>query len=274
MVCGAGERSRTSGLLITNQLLYQLSYTSVPGFASHAARSFYLALEAGAHREVPLIRVMFSWPRLSVAVALSILFHVVLAFGLLPKQRSAERYSDTVPFLTARIVPQPDVASATRWSAPFDHKTSTAAGAKQPKAPARGRVAAPESNSPVRHPSYSVLAAYAELEEPLETEKLTELQRRVPRANTLAKPAEPLDSISPVYPAAALARGFKGQVLVEAFIGPSGFVYDAIVLDDGGKPDLGRAAVQAVRRTRFRPSEGTAGVNSSRVTLRIGFSYE
>ena len=28
-VCGAGERTRTPDLLITNQLLYQLSYTSV-----------------------------------------------------------------------------------------------------------------------------------------------------------------------------------------------------------------------------------------------------
>ena len=27
MVCGAGERSRTLDLLITNELLYQLSYT-------------------------------------------------------------------------------------------------------------------------------------------------------------------------------------------------------------------------------------------------------
>ena len=35
---GAGERSRTSDLLITNQLLYQLSYTSLRGLTRTGER--------------------------------------------------------------------------------------------------------------------------------------------------------------------------------------------------------------------------------------------
>lgn len=60
---------------------------------------------------------------------------------------------------------------------------------------------------------------------------------------------------APRYPMAALRRGESGKVLVRADIGPDGIPTSVSVAQGSGLRALDRAAVEAVRRWRFRPGE-------------------
>jgi TonB family protein len=62
----------------------------------------------------------------------------------------------------------------------------------------------------------------------------------------------------PIYPPEALRAGLEGTVLIKARIGPDGIV-EELKLIDGGIAIFNPAAIDAVRRARFRPfSEGEA----------------
>jgi protein TonB len=126
-----------------------------------------------------------------------------------------------------------------------------------------------------RTASTIVMPAAGEVGEDLQAARLSARQRAVPRSESMAAPAEPLRPIAARYPREALARGLRGHVLVEAIIGTRGSAVEVIVIDDQDRPELGLAAVQAVRRARFRPARDEAGAPMrSRVALRVEFSFE
>ena len=60
-------------------------------------------------------------------------------------------------------------------------------------------------------------------------------------------------SPEPEYPAGAIAAGVEGEVTIRAVVGPRGNVIDERVVS--GPPQLRDAALEAVRRWRYRPYE-------------------
>jgi protein TonB len=65
----------------------------------------------------------------------------------------------------------------------------------------------------------------------------------------------PAQSPPPDYPRRALRRGIEGTVLVRAEVGPDGVPVSVSIVQGSRSRDLDRAAVDAVRRWRFRPGQ-------------------
>ena len=82
---------------------------------------------------------------------------------------------------------------------------------------------------------------------------------------------EPVSAPSPHYPAQALRRGEQGTVMVSAEIGPDGVPSSVEVARSSGSRLLDRAAVDAVRRWRFRPAMADGRPTAGRVQVPISF---
>ena len=84
----------------------------------------------------------------------------------------------------------------------------------------------------------------------------------------------PLMPIRPVYPDIAQEAGIEGQVIVQCFIDKKGKVTETIVLKGIPNTGLNESAVDALRKTRFRPAkqrESTVGVW---ITIPINFTLQ
>jgi protein TonB len=254
MEIGAGGPTRTGDLLITNQLLYQLSYTSTTRFRR---ADYSIALVD------PALYDVFSSRRLALAFAASLALH--LALVLWPEQVP---HRETAAPLLARLAARPEPAPPPRPKAPTAPRKRAAAA----PAPAAASPGAPVR--PRRLPSTIALPAEGEASEQMEAEKLDERQRRVPRSVSLEAPAAPREPIAVRYPPEALAAGIAGHVLLEAIIGANGRAQEIIVLEDFERPQLARAAAEAVRRARFEPARQGGRAVRSRVALRVEFTFE
>ena len=67
--------------------------------------------------------------------------------------------------------------------------------------------------------------------------------------------AVPISSPSPRYPVRALQRRESGTVRVQVQVGVDGSPLEVSVLESSQSRDLDRAALEAVRRWRFRPAQ-------------------
>lgn len=65
----------------------------------------------------------------------------------------------------------------------------------------------------------------------------------------------PIETPAPRYPAQAARRGLGGTVRVRADVGVDGVPTDVAVVQGSGMRELDRAALDAVRRWRFRPGQ-------------------
>ncbi len=84
-------------------------------------------------------------------------------------------------------------------------------------------------------------------------------------ANLVSSPA-------PVYPAQASAAQVQGEVVVEAIVGRDGEVIDSRVVS--GPPLLREAALDAVRRWRYRPYEVDGAPAEIATTARLDFRLD
>ena len=75
----------------------------------------------------------------------------------------------------------------------------------------------------------------------------------------------------PVYPARALHAKVEGTVVIQACVVRDGSV-QAMLVVDGGIDMLNSAALQAVRKARFRPFDSTDGYDSVWVRIPMRFS--
>lgn len=91
---------------------------------------------------------------------------------------------------------------------------------------------------------------------------------------TSATRPEPLAGRSPAprYPPQALRRGERGTVVVRAEIGPDGVPTSTSIVSGSGSRLLDRAAVDAVKRWRFRPAEANGQPTVGTVTVPIEFN--
>lgn len=77
---------------------------------------------------------------------------------------------------------------------------------------------------------------------------------------------------APRYPTQALRRGERGTVTVRAEIGPDGVPTSVSVARGSGSRSLDRAAVDAVRRWRFRPAQANGQPTVGSVMIPVSFN--
>ena len=87
-------------------------------------------------------------------------------------------------------------------------------------------------------------------------------------------PPRPLFPIKPVYPDIAQEAGIEGQVLVQCFIDKTGRVKETIVLKGIPNTGLNEAAVDALRKTRFRPAKQRETKVGVWITIPINFKLQ
>ena len=68
-------------------------------------------------------------------------------------------------------------------------------------------------------------------------------------------PPKPITSIRQIYPEIAQEAGIEGVVVVQAFIDQKGRVKETIILKGIPNTGLDEAAMEAIRKTRFRPAK-------------------
>jgi protein TonB len=81
---------------------------------------------------------------------------------------------------------------------------------------------------------------------------------------------EAITKVSPSYPDGAREHGIEGQVLVQALVGPDGFVKDTRVVKS--IPELDAAAVDCVKQWRFKPALSKGQPVAVWVAVPIKFS--
>jgi len=76
---------------------------------------------------------------------------------------------------------------------------------------------------------------------------------------------------APEYPRRALRRGIEGTVLVRVQVGPDGVPTSVSLVESSRSRDLDRAALDAVRRWRFRPAQLDGRPTVGSVVIPIDF---
>lgn len=84
-------------------------------------------------------------------------------------------------------------------------------------------------------------------------------------------PPVPIESPAPRYPPAALRRGESGSVVLRVHVGVDGVPYDVDIVDSSRSRLLDRAAIDAVRRWRFRPAQRDGQAVIGQVQVPISF---
>lgn len=92
-----------------------------------------------------------------------------------------------------------------------------------------------------------------------------------PVAPAATSQPQPLSTPAPRYPAQALRNGEHGTVMVRAEIGADGVPTSVEVARSSGSRSLDRAALDAVRRWRFRPAMADGRPTTGRVQVPINF---
>ncbi|QNP40618.1 energy transducer TonB [Lysobacter solisilvae (ex Woo and Kim 2020)] len=92
-----------------------------------------------------------------------------------------------------------------------------------------------------------------------------------PAAPVATSQPQPVSTPAPKYPSQSLRRGEQGTVMVSAEIGADGVPTSVDVARSSGSRYLDRAAVDAVRRWRFRPAMADGRPTSGRVQVPISF---
>ncbi|RMG43667.1 MAG: energy transducer TonB [Acidobacteria bacterium] len=82
----------------------------------------------------------------------------------------------------------------------------------------------------------------------------------------------PESRVVPVYPRLARRQGVTGTVVLSALIGVDGRVRDIQVIEEPPRAfGFGKAAVEAVKRWRYRPARRGNKPVAERITIRVVF---
>jgi protein TonB len=100
-------------------------------------------------------------------------------------------------------------------------------------------------------------------------------ERASPEATAYVEP-QPIPGRTPPprYPKRSLRRGEEGVVSVRAQIGPDGVPTSVSIVSGSGSRDLDRAALEAVRRWRFRPAQQNGRPTVGTVVIPIEFARD
>ena len=220
------------------------------------------------------------------AILLSVLFHVLLALGLIAYLEYAPRpdvlatldlssvelsFAETVEE-TQPVAPMPSAASKLRPPKPKVDEKPPEVKLEKPLPPKVGEVGFPEPKEDVRLKTKDVKAK----DERRETEdaKAASAPAVAPRQARLDAPPRPKRNIRPDYPKGARQRGEQGDVVLEIRVNAEGTVDDVKVAVSSGFAELDEAAVKAARGAKFSPARSGRDPVASTARLKLQFKLK
>ena len=87
-------------------------------------------------------------------------------------------------------------------------------------------------------------------------------------------PPKPIIPIRPIYPEIAQEAGIEGVVVVQAFIDKKGRVKETIILKGIPNTGLDEAAMDAIRKTRFRPARQRERAVGVWISIPVNFKLK
>ena len=87
-------------------------------------------------------------------------------------------------------------------------------------------------------------------------------------------PPKPISAIRPIYPEIAQEAGIEGVVVVQAFIDKKGRVKETIILKGIPNTGLDEAAMEAIRKTRFRPAKQRERAVGVWISIPVNFKLK
>ena len=87
-------------------------------------------------------------------------------------------------------------------------------------------------------------------------------------------PPKPISAIRPIYPEIAQEAGIEGVVVVQAFIDKKGRVKETIILKGIPNTGLDEAAMEAIRKTRFRPAKHRERAVGVWISIPVNFKLK
>jgi|TARA_Y100000034_G_scaffold64567_2_gene78106 protein TonB len=87
-------------------------------------------------------------------------------------------------------------------------------------------------------------------------------------------PPEALSPIRPTYPEIAQEAGIEGVVIVQAFIDKKGRVKETLILKGVPNTGLDEAAMEAIRKTRFRPAKQRERAVGVWISIPVNFKLK
>ena len=87
-------------------------------------------------------------------------------------------------------------------------------------------------------------------------------------------PPKPIRPIRPSYPEIAQEAGIEGVVVVQAFIDKKGRVKETIILKGIPNTGLDEAAMEAIRKTRFRPAKQRERAVGVWISIPVNFKLK
>ena len=85
---------------------------------------------------------------------------------------------------------------------------------------------------------------------------------------------QPMTSIRPTYPEIAQEAGIEGVVVVQAFIDKKGRVKETLILKGVPNTGLDEAAMEAIRRTRFKPAKQRERAVGVWISIPVNFKLK
>ena len=208
------------------------------------------------------------------AILLSLLFHALLAVGLIAYLEYAPHpdvlatldlssvelsFAETVEE-TAAVAPQPATVGRRVPSPPQDEKPPEVKHEKRlPPDPF-----APKFPEPQEDPS-QLITHHSSLITP---------PPAAPRQARLDAPPHPKRNIRPDYPKGARQRGEQGDVILEIRVNAEGTVDDVKVVVSSGFAELDEAAVKAARTAKFSPARSGHDPVASTARLKLQFKLK
>ena len=87
-------------------------------------------------------------------------------------------------------------------------------------------------------------------------------------------PPVPMSNIRPLYPEIAQEAGIEGVVVVQAFIDEKGRVKETLILKGVPNTGLDEAAMEAIRKTRFRPAKQRERAVGVWISIPVNFKLK
>ena len=208
------------------------------------------------------------------AILLSLLFHALLAFGLIAYLEYAPHpdvlatldlssvelsFAETVEE-TAAIAPQPATVGRRVPSPPQDEKPPEVKTEKPlPPDPSAPRFPEPQKEPPqlITHHSSLITPPPA-----------------APRQARLDAPPKPKRNIRPDYPKGARQRGEQGDVILQIRVNAEGMVDDVKVVESSGFAELDAAAMKAAKAAKFSPARRGHDSVASTARLKLQFKLK
>ncbi len=87
-------------------------------------------------------------------------------------------------------------------------------------------------------------------------------------------PPKPLTTIKPKYPEIAQEAGIEGTVIVQVFVDKKGRVKETIILKGIPNTGLDEAAIDVIRRTRFKPAKQRERAVGVWISIPVNFKLK